>query len=389
MVRSRVLRRRAMTRLLSSRVTPVRTRLLPAVVSVVLTLTAPTLVAPPANAGTASPSPTPSSSARASEQPRITFGLGPATDQQVDRRSGFNLVGVRGARLVDQVAIVNLAREPLTVNLYAADIVNGADGSLQLAPSAAEPVDAARWVRFATPSGQRFVTVAPRATVVVPLTVTVPDDAFVGDHLAGVVASVVARGQAPGQRGTDVELEQRIAVRLAVRVGGVLAPQLVVEDVDAGYAGVPNPLGAGTATVRYTVRNTGNVRLGGAQQVVVSGVLGGSAAASSVPDIPMLLPGGSATVSVPVAEVRPVGLMTATVTVTALGAAGDANPPSEVATGSTSFWAVPWLLLAMLLLLVAMVALWRRRVVQPPAAPTGRREAASSSALVGSEPTRS
>jgi len=332
------------------------------------------LVLPPAAAGTTSPSPSPSPSGTAGAGGRvITFGIGPATQGKVDRRPNFNLLLPKGNVAKDEVAIVNLTYQPLTLNLYAADAINTPDGQLSLQPAAEDPVDAAAWVTFKAPGNKGFVVVKPRSTLVVPFTVKVPKDAYVGDHLAGIVASTITRGQTPGDRATDVQFEQRIAVRLAVRVAGELKPQLTVENLTANYSGSLNPFAAGTVTLTYTVRNTGNIRLGGAQSVGVDSLFGTRVVAPDVPDIPLLLPGGSATVTVPVNDVQPLGLMTALVDVAALAPAGDANPSSELASARVQFWAVPWLLIAVILLLgLLLFAIIRRRRRRSPE-PTGRR----------------
>ncbi len=333
-----------------------------------------------AQASGASPSPSPSPSGTAEADGRVvTFGIGPATKGKVDRRPNFNILLTKGASTKDEVALVNLTYKPITLNLYAADAVNTADGQLSLQPANVEATDVASWVVFKTPMGKPYVVVKPRSTLVVPFTVKAPTGTYVGDHLAGIVASTVTRGQTPGDRTTDVQFEQRIGVRLGVRIAGALEPSLAIEDVSASYAGTLNPFGAGTATVSYTVRNTGNVRLGGEQKVTIAGLAGSAAVADSLQDIPMLLPGGSATVTVPVDDVRPLGPMTATVEVTPLTVAGDANPPVQVASASTVVWAVPWLLVALVLVaVVALLVLLRmRRVRRAASAPTeGSRRAA-------------
>lgn len=321
----------------------------------------------------ASPSPSPSPSSTSSAPPTtVTYGLGPSTKGTLDLRTGYTLLSTRGGVVKDEVAVVNLSSVPLTLNLYAVDAVNGPDGELGLEPAAAETTDAARWVVFDTPTGKPFVKLAPKQTLFVPFRVTIPKGAPVGDHLAGIVVSTVAKGATPGDRGSIVKLEQRVALKMAVRVAGELKAELSVEGLSARYNGTLNPFGRGTAVVTYTVRNTGNVRLGGRQTVGVAGIFGGAVEASDVPDVPLLLPGGSATFTIPVAEVTPQLLMTATVRIFPLAAQGDANPPSEPVTATTQFWAVPWLVVGCLLLIVLLLALLfrRRRRTEPP---TGRR----------------
>jgi cytochrome c-type biogenesis protein CcmH/NrfF len=77
-------------------------------------------------------------------------------------------------------------------------------------------------------------------------------------------------------------------------------------------------------------------------------------------------------VSVTVPDVAPFFYETADVTVNGLGAAGDADPPVEVATASANFWAIPWTTLAVLLLggaIAAGVIRSRRAPRQGPGQP--------------------
>jgi hypothetical protein len=335
-----------------------------------------------ASASGSSPSPSPSAAATSAPE-TVTYGLGPSTKGKLDLRAGYRLITTPGGSVADEVAVVNVSDVPLTLNLYAVDAVSGADGEVGLKAAADKLEDAAAWVSFRTPSGKGFVKLKPRETVFVPFTVAVPKNAPVGDHVAGVVVSTVATGQSPGDRAASVTLEQRVALKLAVRVAGELNPQLTVEGLEARYFGTLNPFGSGSATVTYTVRNTGNVRLGGTQSVSVTNLLGSTASAASVPDVPLLLPGGSATFTVPVDGVSPLVVMRADVRIFPVAAEGDANPSTLEVGASTMFWAVPWLLIALLLLLVLAVAAYlRNRRRDTPAA--GRRErSAGGTDLVG------
>jgi hypothetical protein len=342
----------------------------------------------PSNAASASPKPSPSPPATpgasaANAATNATFGLGPASKGKVDRRNGYSFLQAKGTVLSDEVAVINLGTAPLTLNVYAADAVNGPDGTLGLQPGAKQPVDSAAWVTFTTPSGKGYVVVPGRtvkgpSTVIVPFTVHVPKNAEVGDHLAGIVASLVTQGQTPGDRSANVKLEQRIAIRMATRIAGVLKAELQVEKLTASYQGSLSPVGKGTAVLTYTVRNTGNVRLGGRQSINIHGLVGPSASPQQADDIPLLLPGYTADVTVTVPGVAPFVYETADVSIAALAAVGDANPVANVATVSTHFWAVPWTLLALLLLLGLIGGWWWRRRSSIPPEPQGRRSRSSS-----------
>ena len=334
----------------------------------------------------ASPSPSPSPSGPASSNPsdiNVTFGVGPATKGgAIDRRTSFSFLQPRLGVANDYVTVVNLSSRPITLNLYPADALNQADGTLGLQPRYAKRTDLASWITLKTPTGKAFVVVPGRSNVLVPFTVRVPAKAYVGDHLAGIVASVVAKGQTPGDLTTAVAFEQRVGVRVGMRVAGQLKPELTIESLSATYVGTLNPVSPGRATVSYTVRNTGNIRLGGRQSVRVHGLFGPAAEAVGLADIPLLLPGGSAQVTVDVPDVWPLVWLTADVTVVPLGAAGDANPPIGDVTASVSFWGIPWVLLGIILLILLLGLWWlrHRRAVPPPV--PGRRERAREADLV-------
>jgi hypothetical protein len=359
-----------------------RSRLVSAVSAALLTVTASLALAPPSSAAdSASPSPsagaTGATGAASADPAVVTFGIGPSTKGKLDRRPNYTLLAPRGGVLTDQVALVNLTKQPLTLNLYAADAVNTADGTLALQPAAAPLVDSAAWVTFKTPSGKGYVVLPPNdgkgTPTFINFTVKIPKDAYVGDHLAGLIASTVSEGNAPGDRAAQVKFEQRIGLRLGIRVAGELKPELTVEGMSATYFATLNPFGKGSAVVTYTVRNTGNVRLGGKQSVTVSGIVGPVASAGPLPDVPLLLPGGSAAVTVTVPDVFPLGVATAKVSIDTLGALGDANPPAPVATGTTTFVAVPWTFLALLLLLLLALGAYirSRRAPRVPVAGVG------------------
>ena len=113
-------------------------------------------------------------------------------------------------------------------------------------------------------------------------------------------------------------------------------------------------------TVEYTVHNTGNVSLGAHQSVQVAGLFGLGGAGARVQDVPLLLPGASVRQSVDVPGVLPLVRMTATVTLRPIPPTGAVDPvlPGRIV-ASTSFWALPWVLLLLVLAGVGGALWWR------------------------------
>jgi hypothetical protein len=292
-----------------------------------------------------------------------TFGIGPANVKKLDGRSTLNYLASPGAHLTDHVAIVNLATKQVTLNLYSADATVGADGTFGYLAKAAPHKDAAAWITPATPGGRSAITLGPRATKIVPLTVSIPADASPGDHTAGVITSLTSKVKS--DKGELVDFEQRVALRASIRVSGPLHPALTVEDLQAHYGGTANPIGSGTVTVTYRVHNTGNVRLGARQKVIVSGLFGADEPAKTLADVPLLLPKSVVIMSVTVPDVFPQLRLRARVVLFPLKVEGDVDPglPNQIS-ATTSVWAIPWaliIILASLLVLALGAWAWTRR----------------------------
>ncbi len=341
-----------------------------------LTLVAFTLlavaVAPPADAAP-TPTPTPTAAAApSSTAPNknvATFGLGPANATKIDGRTSFSYEASPGSQVTDHVGIVNLSLQPLELRLYATDALNDNTGALAYKTAAQTPTDAGAWFKIATPGGSGVLVIAAGATVILPVQLTVPAKASPGDHNAGLAVALVSN--IASNQTKNLSLEQRVVAKAYVRVSGPLHPGLSVEKMKTSYSGTTNPFGQGGVTVHYTVHNTGNVNLAGHQRVSISGLLGASASASGIADIPLLLPGGSAPVTVHIKGVWPQILVKGKVTVTPVSAPGAVNPTLHSASASASVWAVPWTLLIVIIVLIAGAGylIWRRR---HPRTPSGR-----------------
>lgn len=316
----------------------------------------------------ASSTPTPSAPAPSqtsgSGKGEVTFGVQPASASNgklaPDVRPYFYYGVSAGAALTDHVAILNYSTKPLVLTVYAADALNAVDGGFGLQPVDKTPVDAGAWVSLGGPRLQvrvpaRSVNKAGQqvvGSVLLPLKVSIPKGANPGDHVGGLIASLDTVSS--DKDGNRVRLEQRVAARLFIRVAGPLHPSLVVQNLRVSPHGSAMAFSGGTATVSYLVRNTGNVKLGGRQRVTIGGLFGLHGKSPAIPDIPLLLPGNSAQVSVVVSHLTPQFRMTATVEVVALQLPGDSNPMVPRAKASVHFWAVPWLVLIIVVLLLAL-----------------------------------
>jgi hypothetical protein len=308
----------------------------------------------------------PAGPATAAPKPRsapATFGIGPANAHKLDGRPYLTYLTAPGAALSDHVALVNLGTKRITVNVYTVDATVTSDGKFGYLPRRSARQDASSWFTLRIPGGGSTVTLAPRATTIVPITISVPRGAEPGDHAAGVITSLTSK--VTDNQGKKIDFEQRVALRAFFRISGPLHPQLAIQNLHARYHG---SLTSGDVTLTYTVRNLGNVRLGARQKVVVSGLFGARSPKRALPDVPLLLPGTAVSMKVTVHDVLPQVRLHARVRLYPLTVAGDVDPGLPTSfTKTVAVWAVPWGFLVLVAGLVtgALVLIGVRRAKTP------------------------
>ena len=307
----------------------------------------------------ASPSPAPSSGTSASTKPaRATIGVQTATATSPDKRPHYAFELGRGAVLIDHLAVFNYSLKPVRVRLSAHDAGTGRDGTFSVAPGSSRKRDVGAWLAFGTPE----VTIPARERVIVAFQVGVPYNAEPGDHAGAALVTLVTPGNTPA--GRQIEVENRIGMRVYVRVAGKLVTGLQVSPPVARFEGTWSPTGRGPVTVDYVLRNTGNVRLAAAQAVRLSGLLPG-AGQVHLPLVKELLPGSSIQVHARFAHVFGALRLNATATVTPIRLRDEHGPSAPVPTApvvrASSFWALPIVLLLLLVSLAVTFTLFRRR----------------------------
>jgi hypothetical protein len=344
-----------------------------------------------ATPGTPSPHPSP---ARAPLKPpanAITWSVMPSSAKGLNGRSRFIYNNVKPRNVIhDYVGITNYSSKAVTFHVYASDAFINSSGSFDLLPSSRKPRDVGSWVHLA----HTTVTVPGHARVNEPFTLTVPANATPGDHIGGIVAAITKAGTGANR---GMKVEERVGARIYLRLGGPLRPILAIGPPHVSYHGSVNPFSGGWTSVSYTVRNTGNVVLGGLQIVKVTSPFG-TLATVRPSALPYLLPGDAVTVHTKLPGVFPAGPLKAQIRITPF-----ASPiglplkkaPSLVSR-NTSLWAIPWLQILLFILLVAAIfALWkwrRRRGEHMKAAlvaaeERGRREQAEQGAASVEQPT--
>ncbi|MDR1118272.1 MAG: hypothetical protein LBL01_03110, partial [Bifidobacteriaceae bacterium] len=140
----------------------------------------------------------------------------------------------------------------------------------------------------------------------------------------------------------------------AVNVAGELSPALTVSDLRLTLGDAPKGFGGGSATVAYTLSNSGNALVKPVERVSVSGPGGIGRNESAEAALPELLPGARLSRSVRLEGVPWLFKIKAEVRVR--GMAAEAAAGAAEATAEAAAWAVPLAPVGAFLVLLAGVA---------------------------------
>jgi len=278
----------------------------------------------------------------AADDGQVTWSVAPADNDLGASRPNFGYEVEPGDTIDDAFVVTNGTAAPLALAVYAADAFTTSSGQLDLLPAGEPSADVGTWVAL----DQDEVTLDAGQAATIRFTVTVPDDATPGDHSGGIVTSFRS-----AQSGSTVALDSRLGSRMHVRVAGELAPAVDATDVRVDYHPSWNPFAAGSATVTYVLRNTGNTRAAATDSASVAGPLGLLSAGSPQQDTPELTARSEIERQIEVAGVWPTLRLSASVEVLpeSVGVGG-ATLPTLTVEGSA--WAVPWSLLVLVLVVV-------------------------------------
>uniref|UniRef100_A0AAU3IA64 DUF916 domain-containing protein n=1 Tax=Streptomyces sp. NBC_01393 TaxID=2903851 RepID=A0AAU3IA64_9ACTN len=297
-------------------------------------------------------SPAPASAAGSGPNAWSVRPAGAATDGV--RRGAFSLDAAPGSKIKDAVLVSNLSKIPISFQVYGTDAYNTPrDGALAYREAGQAQQGIGRWVKLAT---NALVIPAGRSAEI-PFTLTVPADATPGAHVGGIVALDNAVEQAGQDNGVDLGIQRAIAVRMQLTVAGPLTPGVTVRDVRLTHRPSGMPFRSGSATVRYTVVNTGNTVIQPTARPRATGLFGRTLKTFRTARLPVLLPGQSTVMTAAWDGAPPLDFVHASVRVSAQGV-----PEASAESGSVLLsWTTVAVLLALSALLVLALSQVRRR----------------------------
>jgi len=187
----------------------------------------------------------------ASAEGSTSFGLKPA-------RSGtgyFTYSLERGESVSDEIVATNQGESNVTLKLYTLDARTATNGGVIFPGGEGSPkIGSGAWISLSISR----VTLEPGASVTIPFTFTVPSDARIGEHVAGIVAQNAEATTGTAQDGQFVvQLVQRAAVPIWETVPGPAVTDLQV-------ASITHVVEGGSSSFDVRLSNAGNTSIDGA-----------------------------------------------------------------------------------------------------------------------------
>jgi len=259
----------------------------------------------------------------------------------------------RGESITDYLKLVNVSSEKtMKVKIYPVDAVVSNQGVFNPLDETDPKKDIGAWLKIT----ESEVALAPQETRLIPFTLTIPEDASVGDHLGAIIAE---KGELTPSGQAGLSIKTRVGIRVWNTVPGEIIKNLQISNASWEIKNKklsPKPttlekirtaLGLNKeGFIILSLKNDGNVHLMPKGNIEINDIFGGWVA--TLGNISLGTSALNQTTVVPVKWEKPAlfGRLTAEISVLY----GD----NQTATAKKSFWIIPWTLIFIVILL-AMV----------------------------------
>lgn len=256
----------------------------------------------------------------------------------------------RGESITDYLKLVNVSTEKtMKVKIYPVDAVVSSQGVFNPLDEADPRQDIGAWIKMSEPE----VSLAPQETRLIPFTLTIPEDASVGDHLGAIIAE---KGELTPSGQAGLSIKTRVGIRVWNTVPGEIVKNLQISNVTweiknkkisekpTTLEKIRTALGLNKeGFITLSLKNDGNVHLMPKGNIEISDIFGGWVA--TLDNISLGTSALNQTTTVPVKWEKPSLFSHLTAKITVFY--GD----NQTATAKKSFWIIPWTLLSIVILL--------------------------------------
>lgn len=256
----------------------------------------------------------------------------------------------RGESVTDYIKLANVSSEKtMKVKLYPVDAVVTKQGVFGPLDETDPRKDIGAWIKISVSE----VNLGPQETRIIPFTLTIPEDASVGDHLGAIIAE---KGELEPSVQPGLSIKTRVGIRVWETVPGEIVKNLQISTVSweienkkltakpTTLEKIKTALGLNKeGFFNLDLKNEGNVHLMPTVNIEITDIFGGWVAtidSASLGTAPL-----NQTITSQVKWEKPAlfGWLTAKITLFY----GD----NQTATAKKSFWIVPWTLLFIVILL--------------------------------------
>lgn len=306
----------------------------------------------------------------------VLAAAGPASWAANDQQNGISVTPVPGDRFAsksgthlelgvvnpsrpfeDRVRVLNVGSDEATIDLYPADAVPALNGGFGFTAQGQPTHDVGAWIHLAA----ERLTLPGRSSTVVPFRLVVPAGAGGGEHVGGIVAEPVTPGSSGG-----VQTKTRFAMAVYLTVPGTPTSSPAPSSSPGGNGGVPpttvtvtklslHSSGRAVCPKVSYANPTGDV-VDPSAKLTVSSSIGLGTHRITVDRLGAVLPGASATVTLPCVHGLPPGPDTVRLTLTS---------PHGTTTVTRDLFVDAWplffaLLFLLILLILIGLEMWRR-----------------------------
>lgn len=167
-----------------------------------------------------------------------------------------------GAIQEEGIRIINNTSDTATILVYAADSISSTDGGFACRQYSEEKKNVGAWIELE----QTEVVLEPGTNQVVPFTITVPENASVGEHNGCILMQ--KKTQEVGQKEAGINLAIRTGLRVAITVPGEIVQSLEFRDF------LVQKRSDGSFILSPIVFNSGNVSVDATVDVVTRSLFG-------------------------------------------------------------------------------------------------------------------
>lgn len=189
-----------------------------------------------------------------SEPQQISWSIMPSDADGVMDRVSVHQALVPASDVVDHAAIANFTSSPIRLDLRVVVASTDEAGALtwNAPPETSDGRESS--INFQTPTS---LTIPGGERSVISYTISAPPNADVGDQTMALEARFV---KSSGAEGLPQEVQY---LRINARVVGPVQPEVTIDLVSARYTRADLGIGPGSAHIKYTVTNSGNMTVAG------------------------------------------------------------------------------------------------------------------------------